>query len=236
MSGVFDELSHMLSLHAQQQIGNNLPFAIGHVIAYDPGSNEVQVVFPGLPVINPLDGTPTGQYAVSPWVQLGSPWVGNGWGFQTSPQVGDVTQPFSGTQCAVYQDTRNGVSGLVATLLYNQNAVPPDSTLAAGEAILKHQSGTYIKFQSSGDLAVYAAEAINLTNEAGITVAVESSGSIAITLPNGQTFSVNGTSDALALVSLLVSAFNAHTHPGTSTPSVPWEASTIESSIVKVGG
>jgi hypothetical protein len=240
MSGVYDELSHLISLHAQQQMGNDVPFAIGHVVAYDPTSNEVQVVFPSFPVIDPISGALTGAYAVSPWVQLQSPWVGNGWGFQTAPEVGDSTPPFSGTQCAVFQLPRGSVAGLAAALLYTQNAVPPDSTLVAGEAILKHKSGTYIKFMDAGDLTVYAASAINMTNEVGITVSVEASGSIAITLPGGGTFSINGTSDALALVSKLVSAFNAHTHPdpqggSTGVPTSPWSASTVESSIAKVG-
>jgi phage gp45-like len=238
----YDELSHLIALHAQQQIGDEVPFSIGHVIAYDPTSNEVQVVFPSFPVIDPISGAPTGQYATSPWVQLGTPWAGNGWGFQAAPEVGDAIAPFSGTQCVVFQRNRNGVEGLAAVLLYTQQDVPADTELLAGEAILRHSTGTRMKFHQNGELEVFVAANMSLTTEAGISVQLNTGGNIAITLPSGQTFSINGTGDALALVSLLVAAFNAHTHSDvqtgggvSGTPVTSWTPSTIESAIVKVG-
>lgn len=152
-----------------------------------------------------------------------------------------MESPFAGTQCAIVIEQRGSSMGLAGHLLYNANASPPDKTLVAGEAILKHKSGTKLKFHDSGELEVYCSANISITTESGISAQFQTNGSIAITLPGGATFSINGSSDALALVSLLVAAFNAHTHGGvqtgggvSSTPSSPWSASTIESSLVKV--
>ena len=217
----YDEISHLISLHAQQQMQGFLPLGIGHVTAYDPNTHAVQVVFPGMPVVDPLSGAPTGEYSISPWVQLGSMWVGNGWGFQTAPEVGAPTPPFGGTQCAVYIQQRYGHFGLAGHLLFTQAALPPDNTLVAGEAIFKHKSGTYLRFNNDGSLSANV------------------EGNLQITLANGDVVSVNGTADALALVSKLVEAFNNHIHPDpqggdTGTPVTQWTASTIESSLVKV--
>lgn len=229
----YEELSHLISLHAKQQQAGFVPFAIGHVIAYDPSTHSVQLALPGFPVVDPITGDATGGYSLSPWVQLGSPWVGNGWGFQTAPEVGSSESPFSGTQCAIVMERHGFSIGVGAYLLYNANALPPDKTLVAGEAILKHKSGTNMKFHSDGSLTV--------TSSSGSEINMESSGEISVTVPNGQVFAVNGTNDALALVSLLVAAFNSHTHGGvqtgggtSGTPTSPWSASTIESSLVKV--
>ena len=57
----YDEISHLISLHAQQQMQGFLPIGIGHVTAYDPNAQAVQVAFPGMPVIDPLSGAPTGE-------------------------------------------------------------------------------------------------------------------------------------------------------------------------------
>ncbi len=229
----YEEISHLISLHAKQQTAGFVPFAIGHVIAYDPSTHSVQLALPGFPVVDPVSGNATGGYSLSPWVQLGSPWVGNGWGFQTAPEVGSSESPFSGTQCALVIEQRVSSMGVAGYLLYNSNALPPDKTLVAGEAILKHKSGTNIKFHSDGSLTVISSS--------GSEIDMEASGEISVTVPNGQVFAVNGTNDALALVSHLVTAFNSHTHGGVTTgggtsgtPSSPWSASTIESSIVKV--
>ncbi len=233
MSDVYDELSQWIALNAKQQMPSFMPFAIGHVVAYDPTTNQVQCVIPAFPVIDPKTGSMTGEYSITPWMQLGSPWVGNGWGFQTSPEVGDAAAPWSGAQCAICIVSDETSASFVASLMYTQQDVPPDSTLVAGEAILKHKSGTNIKFHDDGGLTA--------TSSSGAEINMEANGQIAVTVPSGQTFSVNGTSDALALVSLLVQAFNSHTHSGvqtgdgvSGTPVTSWTPSTIESSLVKV--
>lgn len=230
---VFDIQSHLISLHAQMQGAGIITLGIGHVIGYDPATNQVKCAIPAFPVVDPTTGAATGQYAVSPWMQLGSPWVGNGWGFQTAPEVGDASTPWSGTQCAICVVSQSSSASLVACLLYTSQAAPADSTLVAGEAVLRHKSGTRLKFHDDGSLTVISSS--------GSEINMEASGQIAVTVPSGQVFSVNGTGDALALVSLLVAAFNAHTHSGvqtgsgtTGTPVSTWSASTIESALVKV--
>jgi hypothetical protein len=239
----YDEFSHLMALHAQQQIGVRRPFAIGHVVAYDPSSHQVQCAISSFAVVDPATGIATGQYAISPWAQLGSDWVGNGWGFQAAPEVGDAATPWSGTQCALYIQSGDSGETLAGQLLYTAQAVPPDSTLVAGEAVFRHKSGTRLKFHDDGQLEVYSANNINITTAGGISFQFNDDGSIAVTVAGGKTYSINGSSDAAALVSLLVTAFNAHTHQGvqtgggtSGTPTSPWSASTIESAVLKLGG
>lgn len=76
----------------------------------------------------------------------------------------------------------------------------------------------------------------------GTTVNIDSSGNVNITLAGGATFNIGGSSDALALVSKLIAAFNAHTHSGVTsgiavsgTPVTPWTASTVQSAVSKTG-
>lgn len=221
MSFFDDEVSHLISLHAQMQMSGFMPFAIGHVVNYDPKTNQVQCVIPAFPVVDPQTGAVTGDYATTPWMQLGSPWVGDGWGFQTAPDVGDAADPWSGAQCAICVVSQRTGASFVANLLYTDNATTPDSTLEAGESILKHKSGSYLRFNSDGSVSVNAAADLK------------------ITLGNGNVVSVNDVVDALALVSKVVSAFNDHYHTdsqggNTSKPVAQWTAATIESDLVKV--
>ena len=80
--------------------------------------------------------------------------------------------------------------------------------------VLSQPSGGKIELDSSGNVEIQAASSISLTNG-------------------------GAAADALALVSKLVTAFNAHTHSDpqggvTGAPTTPWTASTIESVLTKV--
>lgn len=228
----FDDIAHFMLQLAQQQNQPRL-IGFGHVTSYDPKRHLVKLVLPTFPVADPQTGAVSANPIISPWMQLGTPWAGAGWGFQGAPQVGGTGPNNFGTQCAVFAvDNRSSVS-FSACMFYTNDELAPDATLLPGEAAITHSSGTVAKFHNDGSFTI--------TQASGSEINMESSGQIAVTLPNGEILSVNGTSDALALVSKLVSAFNAHTHGGvqtgggtSGTPSSTWSASTIQSSLVKV--
>lgn len=108
----------------------------------------------------------------------------------------------------------------------------------------KHSSGTSFSIDSSGNVAVSgAASAVFAVTFEGTTIAIDDSGNVVITLAGGAVFEINNTSDALALVSKLVSTFNAHAHKnvtsGTGVSGTPLKqiiATDIESTLAKTSG
>ena len=235
----FDDIAHFVMQLAQQQQEPRL-IGFGHVTSYDPKRHLVKVVLPSFNVIDLQTGVASSNPIISPWMQLGSPWVGSGWGFQGAPSVGGTGPSNYGTQCAVFAVDNNSSVSFTATMLFTNTELPPDDALLPGEAILQHQTGTKIKMKSTGDLDIYVQAELSVTNSAGLSVVANAAGSIAITLPSGQTFSINGSADSLALVSKLVTAFNNHVHSdpqggNTGTPVTQWSALTVQSSLVEVG-
>ena len=98
---------------------------------------------------------------------------------------------------------------------YNTSTHELQVTLGAGgQMTLSQPSGGSIELDSSGNVEIQAASSISLTNG-------------------------GAAADALALVSKLVTAFNAHTHSDpqggvTGSPTTPWTASTVESVLTKI--
>ena len=77
---------------------------------------------------------------------------------------------------------------------------------------------------------------IYIKHSSGTDITVDNNGNVIITLNSGATFQLNNTSDALALVSKLLTAFNNHTHLGvtagsgaTGPPYTPWQTTDIAS-------
>lgn len=84
---------------------------------------------------------------------------------------------------------------------------------------------------------------IYIKHSSGTDITIDNSGNVIITLNSGATFQLNNTSDALALVSKLLTAFNSHTHtsvsPGNGAsgpPYTPWQVTDIESDLAKTSG
>ncbi len=84
---------------------------------------------------------------------------------------------------------------------------------------------------------------IYIKHSSGTDITVDNNGNVIITLNSGATFQLNNTSDALALVSKLLTAFNNHTHLGvtagsgaTGPPYTPWQTTDIESALAKTSG
>lgn len=113
-----------------------------------------------------------------------------------------------------------------------------------------HKSGTSFSVDPSGNFTVSGAPGATFTCTFGVaTLTINSSGLVTLALPGSETFNITqggaSASDFLALVSKLVTAFNAHTHPVTGvqaggatvtsqTPSSAWNASTIKSTIIDI--
>ena len=119
-------------------------------------------------------------------------------------------QPDIGEQVSVLMDEwdENGIvtGGVPSTV----DAAPAGLTPA--DYLIQFEDGTTLHY--------------NRTSHQ-LTVTMGSGGQLSIT-NNGM------ATDALALVSKLVTAFNTHTHGRGPGPDVPWTPSTVQSAIVKV--
>ncbi|MGH7102881.1 MAG: phage baseplate assembly protein V [Acetobacteraceae bacterium] len=113
------------------------------------------------------------------------------------------------------------------------------SVVSGGAATVSTGKGNQVVLDGNGDVTAQAANGGTavVDTPAGNQVRLDTAGNVALTAGSGGkvTFS-NGSvpGDALALVSKLVAAFNAHVHSDpqggdTGAPTVQWTAGTIES-------
>ncbi|EXF95809.1 baseplate assembly protein [Pseudomonas fluorescens HK44] len=111
----------------------------GIISSYDPGSG-VKVK------IQPEDRETN-------WIQLDCPGVGNGWGVQIGPQIGDeVTVSF---------ESNDPNLGKVTARHANSNNLP--MPVPSGEIWMVHKSGSLLKFHNDGSVEIKAAAGMAYT-------------------------------------------------------------------------
>jgi phage baseplate assembly protein gpV len=122
----------------QQQSDDLTGPRTGTITSYDPNNGVVKVA------IQP-EGRETN------WIPLDCPGVGNGWGFQIGPQIGDeVTVSF---------DSSDPNLGKVAARHTNSQNVP--MPVPSGEIWAVHESGSLLKFKTDGTVSLHSGVAIN---------------------------------------------------------------------------
>ncbi len=104
---------------------------IGIVDAYDPSHYAVKVR------LQPED-------ALTGWIPVTSPWVGNGWGFFAPPTPGDVVDVH-------FQE--GGKEAGFACLRFFSTVTKP-LAVPSGEFWLVHQSGAFVKLTNDGKLTL----------------------------------------------------------------------------------
>jgi phage baseplate assembly protein gpV len=124
---------HMNAMRAaaQQAQSATQNTRMGTISAYNPAKYSVKVL------LQP-SGVETG------WLPIKTTWVGNSWGMQAGPLIGDlVTISFQeGDQDA----------GVVIGSLYNaQDVAMP---VPSGELWIQHKSGSLLKFLNNGDVQI----------------------------------------------------------------------------------
>ena len=118
----------------------------GIVTSFDPNSYTAKVS------LQP-SGDETG------WLPIASLWVGNGWGLFCPPMVGDLVQ-------VQFTDDHPG-AGVVLGRLFNDDDRPVP--VPAGEFLIRHQSGSFLRFHNDGKVEINAdtiqatADTINAT-------------------------------------------------------------------------
>jgi phage baseplate assembly protein gpV len=124
---------------ARQRLGDDgTGSRTGTIASYDPVNGVVKVA------IQP-EGRETN------WIKLDCPGVGNGWGVQIGPQIGDeVTVSF---------DSSDPNLGKVTARHTNSLNLP--MPVPSGEIWIVHQSGSLLKFNSDGTVTLHSAVAIS---------------------------------------------------------------------------
>jgi phage baseplate assembly protein gpV len=188
------------------------------ISSYDASNHAVKVI------VQPVD--PEVGEIESNWMPLGAIGIGNGWGVAVGPQIND--------QVLVVYENGDFSSGTIVARVFSvaQQAI----AVPSGEIWAVHQTGSFIKMVTSGDINVNTAGNLNATVAGNMTANVSGNASItaqvasivaqvsaAITAP---IINLGATGQSLLnlVTSAMVAFFNTHTHtsetPGTPT-SVP---------------
>lgn len=165
--------------------------------------------------------------STEPFLNFFAHWTGN---FEYMDQIGQTVNWYpDGTYIQVAQDITAlptlYQNVLDANGIQQRVVVDPTTRIASGnvpnpifQVYIKHASGTTVTIDVSGNVII-----------GGLTGG-----------PGGTTFQLNNDSDALALVSKLLIAFNSHTHssvqPGggaSGPPYTAWQVTDIESNLAK---
>lgn len=221
-----DELVHQLFHIAQQQNGVSYSAVLGHIADYFPDSNTVTVLLTSFA----NDG---GFFPVTGQVPLGTPWSGYGWGFQVAPMGGSTqVNPFQGEPCLLLVLDRASFKTVVGAMLFGGFSSTPDPTLQGGEALLKHKTGSLLKFHNSGEVELQVAGALNATVTQDATI--KASGTATVEASSVKVS--NGGSLQALLNATAATLFNSHTHPtpnGVSGPPSQSMGSTEQTTILQ---
>ncbi|WP_231853670.1 phage baseplate assembly protein V [Erwinia billingiae] len=175
-----------MAAQAQQSGAGQSSTRQGVITAYDPVNYAVKVQL-----------QPTGEE--TGWIQLSSPWVGDGWGLAAGPMIGAAVE--------VEFDSGLMGAGMAAGQFYNDEDRCPGPP--SGEFWLIHKSGSMLKFLNTGEVQV--GSAVKITYDApahhftGGDVLIDENLKVVkdITDSNG----LYGTVQKIRLT------YNGHTHP-----------------------
>lgn len=117
----------------------------GTITGYDPVNGVVKVA------IQP-EGRETN------WIKMDCPGVGNGWGVQVGPQIGDeVTVSFE-----------SGDPNLGKVTARHTNSLNLPMPVPSGEIWMVHQSGSLLKFNTDGTVTLHTVGALGVHSDAVI--------------------------------------------------------------------
>lgn len=156
------EFEQAMSIAAQRAGDAKQDTRCGLIDAYDPATYCVKVRL-----------QPSG--VLTGWIPIASCYVGNGWGMQVGPSVGDAV---------VLQAQEGGPdAAIVVGSMFNDVERPMN--VPSGELWIRHKSGSFLKFKNNGDVE------LNTARDLVATVGRDLSG----TVSGKATINVAGTAD-----------------------------------------
>lgn len=197
-------LLNAMAAQAQQSGAGQSGTRQGVITAYDPVNYAVKVQL-----------QPTGEE--TGWIQLSSPWVGDGWGLAAGPMIGAAVE--------VEFDSGLMGAGMAAGQFYNDEDRCPGPP--SGEFWLIHKSGSLLKFLNTGEVQV--GSSVKITYDA--PAHHFTGGDV---LMDGNLKVVKDITDSNGLygtVQKIRMTYNGHTHPengdGGGTTSKPNQQLTL---------
>lgn len=142
----------------------------GTISAYNPSTYAVKVIF-----------QPSG--VESGWLPIKTHWVGNGWGMQAGPTIGDLV-------AVTFQEGGHDAGVVIGSLFNN---VDQPMAVPSGEMWIKHASGSLLRFHNDGSVEVVANTKVNVTAGTDANVTVGGNATMAVT----GAVSITGASIAL---------------------------------------
>lgn len=143
------QILNAVRLQVQRAMASIVSSRVGAITSYDPNT------YTAIVQLQP-DSILTG------WLQVSSPWIGNGWGMFSPPNIGDL----------VVVEYINGdlQSGVIAGKFYNQVNLPLPAP--SGEFWLFHKLGAFFKLTNDGKLTI--------SDGHGATITLNGDGTISI--------------------------------------------------------
>ena len=154
------KLLNAVRLQAQMAANDRAVTRIGLVDSYDPNTYAVKVR------LQP-------ENAITGWLPLLSPWIGNSWGIFAPPTIGDMIEVH-------FQEDDPNV-GFAGQRFYNDSDRP--LAVVSGEFWLVHQSGAYFKLTNDGK--------VTARDKAGSTVVMNGDGTGTMSFAGGLTIDAN---------------------------------------------
>lgn len=145
------EFVHLIKQLCAQQMQDVRMTRIGHISSFDPKTFHCRVILPEL-------RDHTGAVIESPWMPLGSAFVGSGYGMIFHPKGGaSPTDPTAGEKVIVQFADKDGGLAYAANLLFSTTQLPPTpSDFAPNEWLVAHESGSIIRLYTNGDISIGA--------------------------------------------------------------------------------
>jgi phage baseplate assembly protein gpV len=193
------ELEQAMSVAAQRAGDAKQDTRCGLIDSYDENTYSVKV---RLQPSNVLTG----------WIPIASCYVGDGWGLQVGPNIGDAV--------VLQAQEGGGDAAIVVGSMFNDvdRAMPVPS----GEMWIRHKSGSFLKFKNNGDVE------LNTDNDLIATVGND----LSATVSGKARMSVSGTAD-LTVAGTLTSTAPQWNHTG---PMSIDGTLTVKYQIVGTGG
>jgi len=154
-------LAEAMRRHGQTP-GNSISLPrFARVENYDPELHSIRVLI-----------QPEG--VLSAWMPLGTIGAGSNWGVMVAPKIGD--------QAIVLFPEGDFSSGVVVSLVFDLEHVPPRPALQSGEILIQHASGSLLRFNNDGTVKLVSQGALtssaptwNHTGDVNVTGTVTAS-------------------------------------------------------------
>ncbi len=193
------KLLNAVRLQAQMAANDRAVTRIVLVDSYDPNTYAVKVR------LQP-------ENAITGWLPLLSPWIGNGWGIFAPPTLGDMIEVH-------FQEDDPNV-GFAGQRFYNDSDRP--LAVTSGEFWLVHQSGSALKFHNDGSVELISHT--NMTATVGGNLTANVTGTATVTAGGKATVNAagidlngGGGSDMGVVQGACVCAFTGAPHPQISS-------------------